>query len=480
MKYCVKLLALAGFGLFFVEVSAQTFGQETGFQRQLRERDDQPIREFVESKENIDIQQKAKHLEISGDIRFEWHSYQEKGVALMEESSSGRSDASDTSSNNFLPIRKTYRGLRGGQYVDADNLRISHNDFDIEFNLKLKYSLKDAWAMAHLQFDNPGGIRTRLPCKGTFPVFNSSGDQVEEMVPLSLKQSGKGSGAANSVNLKRAYAGYNILSRNKERLDVEIGRKKMDDIFISEIEFSSRFDGILLKYTNAWDGVGSFYCNAGVFLIDERVNQFGWAAEVGGANLYDIPLTLRYSFIDWKQPGETRCLVKHPLGLDFQNSQISFDYVVDTKIGSITQPFDYYGGFLINHAARSNHICPAKKNLGWYAGLYIGDVKHKGDWATDIEYVVVQAQAVPDFDVGSIGRGNLLDQGLYDSVSVSSNEVFLGCGNANFKGWHLEILYALTDNLTLDCTYECSRQADRKIGGPHRYKSFEIETIYAF
>ena len=258
MKRFVKLLALVGFGVFFGEVSAQTFGQETGFQRQLRERDDQPIREFIESKENIDVQQKAKHLEISGDIRFEWHTYEEKGVALQEEISSTSSDGSHISSVTSSPIDKIYRGLRGGHYVDADNLRISHNDFDIEFNLKLKYSLKDAWAMAHLQFDNPAGIRTRLPCKGTFPVFNSSGDQVEETVPLSLKQGGKGSGAANAINLKRAYVGYNLVARNKERLDLEIGRKKMDDIFVSEIEFSSRFDGILLKYANSWGKWGAF------------------------------------------------------------------------------------------------------------------------------------------------------------------------------------------------------------------------------
>ena len=157
MKHCIQLLALVGLGLFVSEVSAQTFGQETGFQRQLRERDDQPIREFVESKENIDVQQKAKHLEISGDMRFEWHAYNEKGIALMREgsshpsatgnSSSSNSNTSNTSisTNNSPSILKKYRALRGGNYVDADNLRISHNDFDVEFNLKIKYSLKDAW-----------------------------------------------------------------------------------------------------------------------------------------------------------------------------------------------------------------------------------------------------------------------------------------------------------------------------------------------
>ncbi len=270
------------------------------------------------------------------------------------------------------------------------------------------------------------------------------------------------------------------MADGKHRLDIEVGRRKLDDIFISEIEFSSRFDGILLKYATSIDEVADFYWNLGTFVIDERVNHIGWATEFGIMDIYDTPLTIRYSFIDWKKPGINRCFERNPPGLAFKNSQISFDYVVDSDLFGKTIPFDYYGGFLINHAARKHRVSPKKKNLGWYAGLYIGDVQKEADWAVDIEYILVQAQAVSDFDVGSIGRGNLLDQGLYDKVQINSGSEYLLCGNANFKGWRLEYLYAITDNLTIDCTYEMSTQEERRIGGPHRYSSFEIETIYAF
>ena len=484
------------FSLTMASVYAQNVGQETSFDRQLRERDEEPVREFVESKENIDVRDKAKNLDISGDIRFEWRSIREKGIALYV----NESDLNDNDSSFY----ETYRPLRGANRVDGAGIPVSVNDFDIEFNFKVKYSFQRAWAAAHVQYDNPAGSRGRNACGGTFAVFNKNGRKTVEFVNRDSRRSPKGSGESGFINLKRAYMGYNAYADGKQRVDIEVGRRKLDDVFVSEVEFSSRFDGILLKYASKIDKVADWYCNTAAFVIDERVNHFGYVTELGVLNILDSGLDLRYSYIDWRKHGINRCFIYDPFGARFQNSQISFAYTINPEICKRKLSIEFYGGFLVNHAARRHTIFThnKRKNLAWYGGAYIGNVNKKGDWAIDIEYVVIQAQAVSDFDVGSIGRGNILDENITDALAQSFSEsdvysyygiagsdvipsdsfkaYFPRRGNANFKGWRFEYLYALTDNLSLDIVYEFSREEDRHIGGRHFYSDFEVEAIYAF
>ncbi len=491
-KIFVLFLTLVGFTI--TPVHAQR-GQETAFERDLNTRDDHPLREFVESKENIDVKQKASNLEISGDVRFEWRSIHEKGVTLIED------DSSYSSSEGSEHFRQKYRGLRGGHYVGSSGVPISYNDFDVEFNLKFQYTFKDAWAMAHLQFDNTAGIRGRNDCFGNYPVFDSSGHSIAFFLPRDSRFALKGSGEGNMVNLKRAYIGYNILTNDKQRLDIEVGRRKLNDIFDSEVQFTSRFDGMLLKYASTIPDIADWYLNGGPFVIDENVNHFGYAFEIGLVNIYDSGLTLRYNFIDWTKWGHNRCFIRNPLGARFRNSEVTFSYIIHPVIFCKETSCEFYGGFLINQAAKKTVFSRGKKeNLAWYAGIYLGKVRKAKDWSMDLEYIVVKAQAVPEADVGSIGRDNILNEAFFDIVDETLSDYYSNYesedlysfpsshlvgyfprrGNTNFTGWRFEGLYALTDNLTLDITYECSRQYDKHIGGRHRYSSFEIETIYAF
>ena len=508
-KYLVPFLLTTG--LTVTSAYAQRAGQETSFDRQLNQRDDQPVREFVQSKENIDVQEKANNLEISGDVRFEWRDINEKGVVFfVDPCLSG-------------PYHEKYRALRGNHFVDPRGLPISHHDFDVEFNLKIKYSYERAWAMAHLQFDNPAGAKAPNDCFDEFTVFNRRGNEVEDLIPVDTRFGLKGSGEGSFISLKRAYIGYNIWADGKHRLDIEIGRRKLDDVFVSEVQFSNRFDGILFKYASAIEEIADWYCTLGGFVIDERVNHFGYVTEIGFLNLWDTGVNIRYSFIDWTKKGDNRCFIHNPAGTRFRNSQITLDWVFFPKIYDYEIPVELYSGFLINHAARKSIFSRCKKkNLAWYAGVYIGNVDKKGDWSMDIEYIAIQAQAVPDYDVGSIGRGNILDEALTDIITPVANQIvfvnddyhddytsdlleyyedpgameedfnlyslpssgFVGIfprrGNANFTGWRFEFLYALTDNLSIDFIYEFSNEEDRKIGGRHRYSDFEIEAIYAF
>lgn len=521
MKFTKPFMLLAFvIGMTAAHVHAQTIGQETRFDRQLRERDEEPVREFVESKENIDIKDKAKNLDISGDVRFEYRSIREKGISYFQknidnsstsDNSSNLDSISPSNSSRQLPpsvLFENYRYLRGGDHVDARGLPLSNNDFDVEFNFKVKYSFERAWCSAHLQFDNPAGCRGRNDCANDFVVFNKEGSDTAFTDKIrDTSRSPKGSGEGIFLNLKRAFMGYNVYANGKQRFDIEIGRRKLDDVFVSEVEFSSRFDGILLKYANRIDQVADWYCNSAVFVIDERVNHFGAVTEIGFLNVADTGLDLRYSYIDWRKCGRNRCFVKDAAGSRFRNSQISFAYTFTPEIYCYKFPVEFYGGILVNHAAKKHSIYSRnkRKNLAWYAGAYIGNVDKKGDWALDIEYIVVQAQAVSDFDVGSVGRGNILDENLTDKISqtIINEQAFDTFdllttqqkldlldeqdkfyyprrGNANFVGFRFEGLYALTDNLSVDMIYEFSNAEDRHIGGRHFYSDFEIEMIYAF
>lgn len=496
LKYLMPLFIVG----FTTGAYAQRIGQETAFDRELRTRDDQPVREFVESKENIDVKEKAKNLEISGDVRFEWRHIQEKGIALFEPTS-GYDSYGEVIMPNDSGFYEEYRNLRGGGHVDQRGIPISVNDFDVEFNLKIKYTYKDAWAKAHLQFDNPAGIRGRNDCFGEFPIFDKSGRKVVRREKRDNRFAVKGSGDGIALNLKRAYIGYNAYADGLNRFDIEVGRQKLDDIFESEVQFTSRFDGVLLKFASAVKEKFDWYITSGAFVIDERVNHFGYVAEIGFLDIFETGVDVRYSFIDWQKRGRNRCFIYNPAGTNFQNSQISLTYTFSQCLLGKETPIELYAGFLLNHAAKKSVFTHhKKKNLAWYAGVYVGNVDKKGDWSIDIEYVVVQAQAVSEYDVGSIGRGNVLDENMVDilaetyvspiysessshsSTIAPSNIIgyFPRRGNANFAGWRAEFLYAITDNLSIDLIYEYSCEEDRRIGGPHRYQDFEIEAIYAF
>lgn len=456
-------------------------GQETGFDRQLRETDDQPIRQFVQSKENIDVKDKAENLEISGDVRFEYRHLNEKGLRI----------SIDESSRTFF---QKYEWLRGDGKKDYQNQLISKNDFDVDFNLKIKYTYQRAWMSAHVQYDNSAGIRANNECFGAA--------NIDDVVAIRDSRRGcKGSGEGNAVNLKRAFMGYNVYADGKKRFDIEVGRRKLDDIYESEIQFSNRFDGILFKYTSAIDQIADWYCYLGGFVIDERVNHIGGAAEVGILNLLDTGFDLKYSYINWNHKKTNRCDFDYARGNDFRNSQITLTYNFNPDL-FCGIPAQLYGAFLINHAAKKNtlvgiqskgfHTVKNRENIGAYLGLYVGEADKAGEWSIDILYQYVQAQAVSDCDVSGIGRGNILNERFTDIyyIDVTRNEgrditgagdvIIPRRGNANYQGLKLEGLYAITDNLSIDMLYEFSFALNRHLGGRHFYSDFKLESIYAF
>lgn len=439
LKYFLPFVIIIG-------ISNYTFAQDEDdrHDKELNDRDLQSLRTFVNEKRSIDLEEKAQNLTISGDVRTEWRHINER----------------------FLG-----RSLRGGHAKDCKCIPLSHNDFDIECNLRFDYSAEKAWAYAHLQYDNSAGI-DRVDCSC---VANDCEDSEENCARSSRSRLGctrnffHGSGTCDSICLKRAYIGYDLYTDCNGSLELEIGRQMLYDVFESEIEFNNRMDGIVLWYESKWEHVADWYVQVAGFLVDERTNHFAYAAEWAFFNIYDTGFDVKYSFIDWRKHGRDRCGTRDPRGFQFADSQGIITYHLDPETFSL--PIEVYGAVLYNHlapdAVRENdrRHSNRQRRWGYYAGVTFGEVEYEGDWSIDIQYQYVEKYAVAFDDQGGIGLGNVRDD---------------CCGRfptTGYKGWRLDGLYAFTDNLTLQTIIEWSKSIQRT---RHSYSKVELEAVYAF
>lgn len=464
-----------------ISAAEETVEREFSHEIDLEERDFKALHDWILTKIDTSIKDKIQHLKVTGDIHFEWQHENEKVDGIRVRGAGMKKfhdeDLDDHDHNRYVP-----------RVPDRRCLPISRDTFDVEANLYFAYfTRKDpAWAFIHLQFDNSAGIGDHecncrsqrcLPCQNNVGINGS------------LCKHGRlhGSGIADALNLKRAYMGYNVYKSEDARFDVEIGRFKMYDIFESEIEFLSRFDGIVFKYEASEDWVDDWYTYLGAFVIDERMNQFGYVGEIGFLGIAGTGFDLQYSLIDWKTVpgrGPDRCGIKPAREFNYLISQIAPAYRIDKKY-TCGIPMEVYSAFLINHLGKYARSAPCldddggvcgcdfkssrhkgSENLGWYIGLTVNEVKKAGDWAIDIQYQWVQRNAIPYDDQSGIGIGNALDGNCCYIPTVG------------YKGFIIETLYGLTDNLTIDTSFEASTANEP--GVHHTYSKFELETVFAF
>lgn len=455
-------LATAHFFAFHANLAADPDVQDgSRFDQELNERDFEALRRYLNRKREIDLETKDTNLSISGDVRFEWRH-----------------------------LNEYWRGnyLRGHNAINPRNhLPISRNDFDCEFNLKFDYTMDRSWAVAHLQYDNSAGVDS------------------EDQSCANDPHGWFGSGKCDEICLRKAYMGYNFWMDPCSRFDIELGRRgNLYHVFDSRVQFLSRFDGILLKWSGNYGFAKEVYAKVGGLVVDERVNHFAYVTEVGILNIKESGIDLKYSFIDWCGQVGSRCIkgvdncnhyrsegLNKPKAFDFAVSQWTVYY--HFKDCLFNRPAKLFGAFLMNHKWKDfevlkdvtvinpetgNPVVETRKrkyqsNLAWYAGIAIGEVTKEGDWALEIQYQYVQALAVPGQDASGICNGNVFDYTL-----TQDGRFYID--NTNYKGWKVEGLYALTDNITIDTIVEHSVPVNKAIGGNHVYSKVEVEAIYAF
>lgn len=397
-----------------------------------RERDFSAVTDFVNSKRALSIAEKGGALMISGDIHAEWSSLRCRNNHVRERGSG---------SGNLVPPTLPHPPF-------------ATNEFDIEVNLILDYKADRSWATIQFQLDNPMGIRNVPFVEGQ----NSN------------KNILWGSGITNNISMRKAFMGYNLYEEGTSRLDFEIGRRRLYDVFDSKIQFFSIFDGALLKYAQSFEGITDFTAKAAAFIVDQTVNHYGYVGELGFLNLGDSGIDFKYSLITWRRNGANRYGLKHAKGSKFVNSQLTLAYNISPDL--IKYKSKVYGAFVHNHDAHGNRFTHhKKKDNAFYVGYRMGEVKKKNDWAVDLRYEWVQAQAIPERDCSGILRDNPRNISFYNSTSH---------GFANYRGYKIDTFYALTDNWTLNAFFERAIEQSHKIGGKHRSWMFELQAIYAF
>ena len=428
MKLLKYLLPFAMAACGIATVSAAEFGTV----QEARERDDAAVYDFVKSKRAISIAEKGGSLGISGDVRAEWD--------YMRARSDGKSQRGGKSSQNG-PSEKPHAPF-------------ATSEFTIETNLMLDYKTDRSWAAVQFQFNNSAGV-----------------NKVDHKKPqTNNKNILYGSGSGDNLFLRKAYVGYNLSERGTSRWDVLVGRRRLYDEFDSQVQFYSIFDGLTLKYANSFEGTMDLTVKAAAFVIDSTVNQFGYVGELGFLNLGDTGFDLKYSLIEWDTRTVNRFGEKNPRGSEFLNHQFTFAYNFSPDM--IQTKTKLYGAYLHNaNASKHRFTRDMKKDDAYYIGFRMGEIRRAGDWSLDLQYQLVEAQAVPEFDVSGIKRDNPQNVSFYNHRWG---------GFANYQGYKFNANYGMTDNWTLNVSFERARQESNRIGGKHRSYQFEVATIYAF
>ncbi len=458
MKLLKFLLPFAVGACGFTALSADDGAFSTT--TEARERDIQAVQDYINTKRAVSVAEKGGELKISGDVRTEWSYLHAKNNGKKQRGYSSRNNYPNSFIKDNLPSKEAYAqmdkkakyGVRAAK--DAMKAPYASNEFNIEANLVFDYVADRGWGTLRLQMSNPAGL-TEIDRK---PYMNDSRNILY------------GSGKLSNLALRKAFMGYNVWEQGTSRFDVELGRRRLYDAFDSKIQFNSIFDGILVRFNTSFEGISDFYAKAAAFVVDYTVNHFGYVGEVGFLNIADSGLDLKYSLIHWDRHAPNRYNKYHPLGVQFINSQVTAAYNLSPDL--VRLKTQLYGAYLVNHAAKANHWTHNKKaNDAFYLGFRIGDVVRKGDYAFDVAYQYVEAQAISERDVSEMGRDNPRGISFYNRHSG---------GFANYKGYKIDAFYAITDNLTLNAYYQDVHQASKKIGGKHHSSEFSLAAIFAF
>lgn len=433
------LAAVAAMFPLFGGLTAQSADVESNEKHDSDAQDMDALKRWIMDKRFITMKEIGGDLSISGDVRTEFQAASEVADGIQQRNYS-----------NLPPNDASAKPMYG---------------WDVEFNLMLDYRTERTWAAVKIEFDNNMGQR---------------------------------SGTVSNIALEKAYAGGRLVAGDTFIMDAELGRRYLFIPFESKLEFSSLFDGLLLRFNKAFESIGSFYFNGAMFVVDDTANHYGWVGEMGALKIGNTGLNMKYSAIDWYRPGGETEKGNTALQTALTNQRYRFlvsQFLVYYQlypewIGK--RLIKLYAAGLMNHLAipskivKGTQIIPTgnrKENLGAYIGFSIGIAKKKGDWAVDANYQWVQQQAVADFDSLGIGRGNTAKVGTY-TMNINGKggptTQATAVGGTNFKGFEVEGLYALTDNLVVQQNFKYSNTLNKSIGPNINYAQYEMEFIYAF
>lgn len=462
LRYALPVMvATFGIGIAFAQEADQDDFSST---KEATQRDFEALKDYIKSKRAISVKEKGGNLTISGDIRAEYYYMKAKTRGVIERGfktmwNYPNSFYKKAYHRQPKTTSKTQNYIQKIKYHDDIDKRIAPINVvepDVEANLIFDYAADRGWATMQLRMQNPMGFRE---------IDRKKGVHIADSRQMLF-----GSGKSDQFELRKAFLGYNIWEQGTSRFDIEMGRRRLYDVFDSRIQFGNNFDGILLRLSRSFEGITDASLKLAVFVVDATVNHWGYVGELGFLNIADSGFDLKYSLIDWEHRAANRYNIHHPLGGRYLNSQLTAAYNISPDV--VNTKAQIYGAGLINHAADATSWTYHKlQNKAYYFGVRLGEVLRKGDWATDLCYQYVQAQAVPERDIAGLARDNPRAISFLNRRSG---------GFGNYKGVRLQGLYAVTDNITIDSHFDRVHQACRALGGKHRSFEFYIAAIFAF
>ncbi len=318
---------------------------------------------------------------------------------------------------------------------------IPNNQFEIDVKLQFNYREGKTWVGIECDFDNKLGSH---------------------------------SGTIDRISLNRAYLGYHFLKFGPVSFDLTVGRRKMSEMYNSDIEFDSRAEGATLILVAELEKMVAINLKYGLYLVDARVAQPMWVAQVALYNIANIGTYIDYTLTDWTHTGIDRNGIRDNPQYRFIISQWLVGWNFLPKY--IKKDIKLFAAFLLNHDAQRTAVTKNKKeNIGWYAGFQFGAVRKRRDFALKAEWQMVQAQAIPDFDISGIERGNA--QGGTFFLTPGKPQFN---GNGNYQGAEVSLLLAISDYITIKPRVQRAVSADKNIGDSVSYTAFKIDTSYTF
>jgi len=295
---------------------------------------------------------------------------------------------------------------------------------------------------------------------------------------------GQKTGTTGKWTLERAFIGYQFWDcPDKSRLQVELGRMKISDRFQSEVEYCSLFNGILFGYGVPLRGFADLYLQLGAMVIDFRSDFYSWIVGADFDSILGTGWYFKYSFIDWARRSPIRLPFPPPVDprviFPYRNSQFLVGYKFPLE-WTCKIPVHVNGGVVWNHAARRepellNHL----GNVAWWVQLQLGKIVKKCDWALKIGYQYVGLFSILESDVCGIGRGNLSNSSIFTQGGLFRTPGLIR-GNTNYRGVAASFVFAATDNLSVQVSYNTSREITELFGGVLHYSKSEIKFSYIF
>ena len=383
----------------------------------LDQKDVEELRDWIKNKRQVRTKKAGGVLSISGQVRSELQSTNEKKDGIKQRGSGGA--------------------------VSGTAMRA----WDVQANLLLDYRRARNWAVIRLVFDNNAGIE---------------------------------GGGSRGISLNRAFLGGRVVNAPLYTIDLEIGRRGLGYVFDSEVQFGARMDGLLFKYDHALESFGDLYFHGGPFLVNETLDQYAYVGELGVLNIFKTGLYSKLSYIDWDTKNTDNELrnsafrfrnIQLVLGYKFvmpklkKATTLYSGGLVNTaaRKEEVTcrkkQNYAWYFGFSIGRLKKAWDYS-LDVNYQWVQAQAVPDFDAVGTGRGN-------AAGIGLYSTESYGKG-----------TATTKETAVGEGN--FKGIAIEFQFNLTSNITVYQGYRQTVNYTQLIGPPFSYKQYEIEFIFSF